>query len=103
MDQEQLGKQHMQQFLKPLGPQGFKRFRNMPRKFQLVVWEAPERIVSDIHTLPEGQKQEMQAKISCLRRERFVQLRSHAQRKFWGNFCWTMTPMSRVLRKRFWG
>ena len=54
MDQEQLGK-HMEQCLRSLGPQGFKRlFNNMPPEFQVVIWEAPEGSTTDIDTLPEG-------------------------------------------------
>ena len=102
MDQEQLGK-HVEQCLRSLGPQGFKRlFNNMPREFQVVIWEAPGGIITDIDTLPEGRKQEMQARINSLRRERCVQLCSPAQRKFWENESWTMTPMSRAVCKRFW-
>ena len=102
MDQEQLCK-HVEVCLQSLGPQGFKKlFNNLPREFRVVVWEAPEDVITDVDTLPEGRKQEMQAKINSLRRERCSPLCSPAQRKFWENESWTMTPMSRAVCKRFW-
>ena len=94
---------HVEVCLQSLGPKGFKKlFNNLPREFRVVVWEAPEDVITDVDTLPEGRKQEMQAKINSLRRERCSPLCSPSQREFWENESWTMTPMSRAVCKRFW-